>query len=96
MPRSNLENDSSDLWVFAYGSLIWRPGFEFIEQQPARVVGAHRSLCVLSYIHRGTPERPGLVLGLDRGGTCRGIAYRVAASRRSATIDYLRARMVSR
>jgi cation transport protein ChaC len=92
MPRANLENDNGDLWVFAYGSLIWRPGFDFIEQQPARVVGAHRSLCVLSYIHRGTPERPGLVLGLDRGGTCRGIAYRVAASRRTATVSYLRER----
>jgi cation transport protein ChaC len=92
MPRASLEKDNGDLWVFAYGSLMWRPGFDFIAQQPARVVGAHRSLCVLSYIHRGTPERPGLVLGLDRGGTCRGIAYRVEGSKRTATIAYLRER----
>ncbi len=81
-----------DLWVFAYGSLMWRPGFAFVERLPARVVGAHRALCVYSFIHRGTPERPGLVLGLDRGGTCRGIAYRVSARERAATLAYLRAR----
>ena len=81
-----------DLWVFGYGSLIWRPGFDFEEKRNARLVGAHRALCVYSFVHRGTPERPGLVLGLDRGGTCRGVAYRVAAHKGAATIDYLRAR----
>jgi len=92
MEERNLSHAPGDLWVFAYGSLMWRPGFDFVERLPARVIGAHRSLCVLSYRHRGTPERPGLVLGLDRGGTCRGIAYRVAESRRAATIAYLRER----
>jgi glutathione-specific gamma-glutamylcyclotransferase len=82
----------ADLWVFGYGSLMWRPGFEFIEQMPARLIGEHRALCVLSFDHRGTPEKPGLVLGLDRGGACRGIAFRVAGSRRDATVEYLRAR----
>jgi glutathione-specific gamma-glutamylcyclotransferase len=81
-----------DLWVFAYGSLIWRPGFSYIERTPARLSGAHRALCVLSHVHRGTPDRPGLVLGLDRGGTCRGIAYRVDLAARAATLAYLRAR----
>ena len=81
-----------DLWVFGYGSLMWRPGFEFIEQVPARLIGEHRALCVYSFDHRGTPEKPGLVLGLDRGGACRGIAFRVAAHLRDHTIAYLRSR----
>jgi glutathione-specific gamma-glutamylcyclotransferase len=92
MEQRNPDHATGDLWVFAYGSLMWQPGFDFAERVPARVIGAHRALCVLSYIHRGTPERPGLVLGLDRGGTCRGIAYRVLESQRAATIAYLRER----
>ena len=81
-----------DLWVFGYGSLMWRQGFAFIEQVPARLIGEHRALCVYSFDHRGTPEKPGLVLGLDRGGACRGIAFRVAAKHRASTVAYLRAR----
>jgi cation transport protein ChaC len=83
---------SGDLWVFGYGSLMWRPGFDFVERVEARLVGAHRALCVYSFVHRGTPERPGLVLGLDRGGACRGVAFRVAAGNRAGTVAYLRAR----
>ena len=89
---SEAELSKGDLWVFGYGSLMWRPGFKFIEQVPARLIGEHRALCVYSFVHRGTPEKPGLVLGLDRGGACRGIAFRVAEKHRSATVAYLRER----
>jgi cation transport protein ChaC len=89
---SEAESSEAGLWVFGYGSLMWRPGFEFIEQVPARLIGEHRALCVYSFDHRGTPEKPGLVLGLDRGGACRGIAFRVAAGLRNHTIEYLRGR----
>jgi cation transport protein ChaC len=90
--NSNFDHAPEDLWVFGYGSLMWRPGFAFVERVPARVIGLHRGLCVYSFFHRGTPERPGLVLGLDRGGACRGIAFRVRAADRAATLAYLRAR----
>ena len=89
-PRTKPSRD--DLWVFGYGSLMWRPGFEFIERVPARLVGEHRALCVYSFDQRGTPEKPGLVLGLDRGGACRGVAFRVVAKRREETVEYLRSR----
>ena len=87
-----VELSKGDLWVFGYGSLMWRPGFDFVEQVPARLIGEHRALCVYSFDHRGTPEKPGLVLGLDRGGACRGVAFRVAAEHRSRTVEYLRSR----
>jgi cation transport protein ChaC len=82
----------TELWVFGYGSLIWRPGFPYLEQRMASLIGAHRSLCVYSWVHRGTPERPGLVLGLDRGGACRGIAFRIAPSEWDNVVAYLRER----
>jgi glutathione-specific gamma-glutamylcyclotransferase len=90
--HSALPPANEDLWVFGYGSLMWRPDFPYLERVPARLIGLHRALCVYSFVHRGTPEKPGLVLGLDRGGACRGIAYRVAAENRDRTVEYLRAR----
>lgn len=83
---------ADDLWVFGYGSLMWRPGFPYQERQVAAIRGYHRALCVYSFVHRGTPQRPGLVMGLDRGGSCRGVAFRVAATDAKATIAYLRER----
>ena len=81
-----------DFWVFGYGSLIWRPGFAHTETERARLHGYRRSLCVRSHVHRGTPERPGLVLGLDRGGSCIGLAFRVPLELRDEVMAYLRER----
>lgn len=84
--------DMGDFWVFGYGSLIWRPGFAHTETQRGRLYGFRRSLCVRSFVHRGTPERPGLVLGLDRGGSCVGLAFRVPDELRGEVLAYLRER----
>jgi glutathione-specific gamma-glutamylcyclotransferase len=80
------------LWVFGYGSLMWRPGFAYARRCKALLRGWRRSLCVYSHVYRGSPERPGLVLGLDRGGACPGVAFEVDAALREATIRYLRER----
>ena len=82
----------ADLWVFGYGSLMWRPGFPFSETAPALLKGAHRALCVYSIVHRGTDAEPGLVLGLDRGGACRGVAFHVSHGAEDETVAYLRER----
>jgi glutathione-specific gamma-glutamylcyclotransferase len=84
--------DMGEFWVFGYGSLMWRPGFEHAEQMRAKVNGYRRSLCIVSRVHRGTPERSGLVLGLDRGGSCVGVAFRVEPAFRDEVIAYLRER----
>jgi cation transport protein ChaC len=81
-----------DLWVFGYGSLMWRPGFAYTRRCKAILRGWRRSLCVYSHVYRGSPERPGLVLGLDRGGACPGVAFQVDAALREATVRYLRDR----
>lgn len=78
-----------DIWVFGYGSLMWNPGFPFAERHPATAHGVHRRLCVYSTRYRGTPEKPGLVMGLLRGGCCHGIAFRVLAADVEATRAYL-------
>lgn len=86
--------DQGDFWVFAYGSLMWKPGFRHAERQRARLDGYVRRFCLDSITYRGTPEFPGLVLALDEapGGACEGVAYRVPAEEAEATRAYLRAR----
>ena len=86
------DHAAQDLWVFGYGSLIWRPGFDYLQRLPANIIGMHRSLCVYSFDHRGTPERPGLVLGLDRGGSCVGLAFKVPLELQGEVMTYLRER----
>ena len=81
-----------ELWIFGYGSLMWRPDFAFAERQKARLSGYHRSLCIASHHYRGTPDRPGLVLGLDRGGSCLGVAFRIPPESRDATLAAVRTR----
>jgi cation transport protein ChaC len=77
------------MWVFAYGSLIWRPGFAHAGQHRALLRGYHRSFCLWSHRYRGTPDVPGLVLGLDRGGACHGVAFRVPGRHAAEVLRYL-------
>ena len=70
-----------DLWIFGYGSLMWSPGFRPAARKTGLVRGYHRAMCILSHRYRGTPRKPGLVMGLCRGGSCWGIAFRVPAAR---------------
>lgn len=87
-----MEGAAGDRWVFGYGSLMWRPGFPFIDRRRATLHGWRRAFCIYSVHHRGTYERPGLVLGLAPGGSTRGAAYRVAAADWAETYAYLRER----
>lgn len=80
---------AGDVWVFGYGSLMWRPGFPYRCVEPALVYGYHRAFCVYSVRYRGTAARPGLVLGLDRGGSCRGRAFAIAAADADQVFAYL-------
>ena len=73
-------NGRSPIWIFGYGSLVWKPEFDYDRRLPARVHGYHRKLCLRSIRYRGTFDCPGLVAGLDRGGSCAGIAYRLPAA----------------
>ncbi|WP_246257027.1 gamma-glutamylcyclotransferase [Pararobbsia alpina] len=79
----------ADLWLFGYGSLIWNPGMPAIESVRARIHGYHRGLYLWSRVNRGTPETPGLVLALDRGGSCPGVAFRLATPGARAHLEAL-------
>ncbi len=82
----------STVWVFGYGSLIWNPGFPYVSAQQGLLRGAHRSLSIISHHHRGTREQPGLVFGLTRGGSCRGMVFEVALEKWGEVRAYLDAR----
>jgi len=86
---AHLLDPDGHLYVFGYGSLIWRPGFVHVSSHPALLRGFHRRFCLWSRHYRGSPEAPGLVLGLDRGGACRGLAFRVPAAEARAVLAYL-------
>lgn len=94
MPIMNqpMPSDMDEFWVFGYGSLMWNPGFDYLERQIVTANGFHRALCIRSWVHRGTEERPGLVLGLDRGGSCKGAAFLVPPKDHDHVLAYLRER----
>jgi cation transport protein ChaC len=77
----------ADVWVFGYGSLIWNPCFHFVERRVVTVPGWHRRFCLWTSIGRGTPDRPGLMLGLEPGGSCRGVAFRIAEAEVESELD---------
>jgi cation transport protein ChaC len=81
--------DPGDVWFFAYGSLMWDPGFKPAQVTSALLRGWHRKFCVASVIYRGTPDKPGLSLGLDRGGSCHGFALKIAEAERTEILAYL-------
>jgi glutathione-specific gamma-glutamylcyclotransferase len=86
--------DTDGFWVFAYGSLMWHPGFDFVDKRLATLPGYRRAFCMASIVYRGTPDAPGLVLALDRddASACRGVAYRVTGASAAAALAYLRER----
>ena len=91
---ADLPDYPDGFWVFGYGSLMWRPGFRHIARRCAVLSGHHRSFCLRSVTYRGTPESPGLVLGLDpaAGAQCRGVAFQVAPEDSAEALQYLRER----
>jgi cation transport protein ChaC len=90
-----LRDGAEPVWIFAYGSLIWDPEFPHFEAEPALLRGYHRSFCLYSYDYRGTPARPGLTLALDRGGSCRGIAFRLPLDTCGRALDRVWGREMS-
>ena len=87
-----MQRCDGDIWVFGYGSLMWRPDFPHAQTSPALLRGYHRALCIYSVEYRGTQQTPGLVFGLDRGGSCRGLAFQVQQKDAQDVINYLNER----
>ncbi|HEV2673134.1 MAG TPA: gamma-glutamylcyclotransferase [Aliidongia sp.] len=85
--RPKRSDPSGDLWLFGYGSLIWNPAFHFTERRKGRIRGWHRRFCLWTPLGRGSPERPGLVLGLERGGACTGMAFCLASDQIACELD---------
>ncbi len=85
----NIQLPIENLWIFGYGSLMWNPGFPYEESKCARIYGYHRSLCIRSVRYRGTSKKPGLVFGLDRGGSCNGMAFRISTEGQQEIMEYL-------
>jgi len=83
------------IWVFGYGSLMWNPAFRYVERHTARIYGFHRQFCLLARGGRGSPERPGLMLSLESGGSCTGVAYRIAPEAAATELDVLWRREMS-
>jgi len=81
--------DADRIWVFGYGSLMWNPAFHFAERRPARIHGYHRQFCLWARAGRGSPDRPGLMLGIEPGGSCHGVAYRIAPELVRSELDVL-------
>ena len=89
VPASDPPMDPQSIWVFGYGSLMWRPGFPFLESRPAKLDGFSRDMCLVSIHYRGTRDKPGMVCGLRPGGECRGRAFRIAPDQAAQVIGYL-------
>jgi len=89
--RATLERApvKGDVWVFGYGSLIWNPAFHFVEKRTARIHGYHRRFCLWTQLGRGSAENPGLMLGLEKGGACRGVIFRIAEEAVQTELDIL-------
>ena len=88
MTKKSPDNKGGDIWIFAYGSLMWHPNFEYEEKCRAHLNRYHRALCIYSVEYLGTAEKTGLVFGLDTGGSCQGMAFRVLGRNAPAIIHY--------
>tara|TARA_Y100000588_G_scaffold393807_1_gene511241 strand:- start:2798 stop:3367 length:570 start_codon:yes stop_codon:yes gene_type:complete len=85
----NHEKIKEDVWLFGYGSLIWNPAIEYLEKQPMLVCGFHRKFCLKTYLGRGSKNCPGLMLALDKGGSCKGLGYRISSKKAAKELEII-------